>query len=190
MLWWVTWLVTLLVSSRVLFFSTAHPMSPWNRDALVSLRRDLKLKVSMSTGLSDILEEVAGGFMSLREAQVVREQQGGSEQMDRLIETLLGKGDKDFSTFLQMLRSTNNNAWAEELERKVQELKGRKGVSRCRKELDHSEINCSMPAGQYRSVHLTERNVKTSLQTLLNACGPCRLGGSGAYPPPPPPGNF
>ena len=87
-------MVTLLVSSCVLFFSAAHPMSPWNRDALVSLRGDLKLKVSMSTGLSDVLEEAAGGFMSPREAQVVRERQGGSEQMDRLIEILLSKGDK------------------------------------------------------------------------------------------------
>ena len=127
MLWWVTWLVTLLVSSCVLFFSAAHPMSPWNRDALVSLRGDLKLKVSMSTGLGDVLEEVAGGFMSPREAQVVREQQGSSEQMGRLIETLLGKGDKDFSTFLQMLRTTNNGVWADELKKKAKKLKRKKG---------------------------------------------------------------
>ena len=117
-----------------LFFSPAHPMSPWNRGALVSLRGDLKLKVSMSTGLCDILEEVAGGFMSPREAQVVREQQGSSEQMGRLIDFLCGKGDKDFSTFLQMLQRTNNEAWAEELERKAEELKGEKGVCAERKE--------------------------------------------------------
>ena len=110
-----------------MFFSTAHPMSPWNRDALVSLRGDLKLKVSMSTGLGDVLEEVAGGFMSPREAQVVREQQGSSEQMGRLIETLLGKGDKDFSTFLQMLRTTNNGVWADELKKKAKKLKRKKG---------------------------------------------------------------
>ena len=128
-----------LVSSCVLFFSTAHPMSPWNRDALVSLRGDLKLKVSMSTGLSDLLEEAAGGFMSPREAQVVREQQGSSEQMGRVIETLLGKGDKDFSTFLQMLRRTNNEVWAEELEKKAEELKRGKGLYR--EEGGHSECS-------------------------------------------------
>ena len=82
----------------------------------------------MSTGLCDILEEVAGGFMSPREAQVVREQQGSSEQMGRLIDILCGKSDKDFSTFLQMLQRTNNEVWAEELERKAEELKGEKGV--------------------------------------------------------------
>ena len=82
----------------------------------------------MSTGLCDILEEVAGGFMSPREAQMVREQQGSSEQMDRLIDFLCGKGDEDFSTFLQMLQRSNNEVWAEELERKAEELKREKGV--------------------------------------------------------------
>ena len=109
-------------------------MSPWNRDALVSLRGDLKLKVSMSTGLCDILEEAAGGFMSPREAQVVREQQGSSEQMGRLIDILCGKGDKDFSTFLQTLRASNNEVWAEELERKAEDFKRKKGVCAERKE--------------------------------------------------------
>ena len=103
-------------------------MSPWNRDALVSLRGDLKLKVSISTGLGDVLEKAAGGFMSPREAQVVREQQGSSEQMGRLIETLCGKSDEDFSTFLQMLQRTNNKVWAEELKRKAIELKRKTGV--------------------------------------------------------------
>ena len=108
-------------------------MSPWNRGAVVSLRGDLKLKVSMSTGLCDILEEVAGGFMSPREAQVVREQQGSSEQMGRLIDILCGKSDKDFSTFLQMLQRSNNEVWSKELERKAEELKREKGVCAQRK---------------------------------------------------------
>ena len=109
-------------------------MSPWNRDALFSLRGDLKLKVSMNTGLCDILEEVAGGFMSPREAQVVREQQGSSEQMGRLIDILCGKGDKDFNTFLQMLQRTNNEVWAKELKKKAKKLKREKGVCAERKE--------------------------------------------------------
>ena len=108
-------------------------MSPWNRDALVSLQGDLKLNVSMSPGLHDILEKVAGGFMSPREAQEVREQRGSSEQMGRLIDILCGKGDKDFSTFLQMLRGSNNDVWAKELERKAEELKREKGVCAERK---------------------------------------------------------
>ena len=109
-------------------------MSPWNKDALVSLRGDLKLRVSMSTGLCDILEEVAGGFMSPREAQVVREQQGSSEQMGRLIDILCSKGDKDFRIFLQMLRGSNNEVWAKELKKKAKKLKRKKGVCAERKE--------------------------------------------------------
>ena len=122
-------------------------MSPWKRDALVSLRGDLKLKVSMSTGLSYVLEEVAGGFMSPREAQVVREWQGSSEQKGRLIEILLGKGDKDFRTFLEMLRKTNNEVWATELERRAGKWL-RERICVYREEEDHSEIQCSMCAVQ------------------------------------------
>ena len=94
------------------------------------LQGDLKLNVSMNTGLSDILVRSADGFMSSHEAQVVKEQQGNSEQMGRLVEILLGKGDEDFITFLQMLRRTNNEVWAKELERKAEELKRKKGVYR------------------------------------------------------------
>ena len=121
-------------------------MSPWNRDALVSLRGDLKLKVSMSTGLSDSLEEAAGGFMSPREAQVVREQQGSSEQMGKLIEILCGKRDKDFRTFRHMLQRTNNGVWANELKKTAKKIKKEKGE--CRVEGSHSEIQCSMSAMQ------------------------------------------
>ena len=72
--------------------------------------------------------------MSPHEAQVVREQQGSSEQMGRLIDFLCGKDDKDFSTFLQMLQRTNNEVWAEELEKKAKMLKRKKGVCAERKE--------------------------------------------------------
>ena len=88
----------------------------------------------MSTGLCDILEEVAGGFMCPREAQVVREQQGSSEQMGSLIDILCGKGDKDFTTFLQMLQGSNNEVWAKELKKKAKKLKREIGVCAERKE--------------------------------------------------------
>ena len=110
-------MVTLLVSSCVLFFSTAHPMSPWNRDALVSLREKLQLHVLMETGLGNRLEKAAGGFMSGFEAATVKQQPGNIEQMSKVIEILCGKDDKHFSIFLQMLSRTNNKVWAEELER-------------------------------------------------------------------------
>ena len=86
-----------------LFFFPAHPMSPWNRDALVSLREKLQLRVLMETGLCNRLEEAAGGFMNELEAATVREQSGNIQQMGKVIDILCGKSDKDFSTFLQML---------------------------------------------------------------------------------------
>ena len=104
-------------------FSTDHPMSQWNIDALVSLQGDLKLRVLMSTGLSDKLQKAAGGFMNSAEEQQVRKQHGDDEQMGKLIAILKGKQDKDFITFLEMLRSANYGVWADELERKAEEFK-------------------------------------------------------------------
>ena len=94
-------------------------MSPWNRDALVSLRENLQLNVLMDTGLNNRLVEAAGGFMNRFEAATVRQQSGNIEQMGKVIDILCGKSDKDFSTFLQMLQGSNNQVWAKELERKA-----------------------------------------------------------------------
>ena len=109
-------------------------MSPWNRDALVSLREKLQIFVLMETGLCNRLVEAAGGFMNDLEAATVREQSGNIQQMGKVIDNLCGKSDKDFSTFLQMLRGSNNEVWAEELERKAEDFKRKKGVCAERKE--------------------------------------------------------
>ena len=107
----------------VLVLSAAHPLSPWNHQALVSLRADLKLRVRMGTGLGDKLERAAGGFMDEHEAAAVRQERTNMEQMDKLIQLLLGKSDEDFATFLRMLRATNNKVWAEKLEKMAEQLK-------------------------------------------------------------------
>ena len=120
--------VVLVLSCCSLVFSTDCPMSPWNIDALVSLQRDLKLKVLMSTGLSDKLQKAAGGFLSATEEQQVREQHGDSKQMGKLIEILKGKQDKDFKTFLKMLQDTNHQVWADELEKRAEMFK----TARCK----------------------------------------------------------
>ena len=73
-------------------------MSPWNRDALLSLRGDLKNSVNTHLELSMMLEIQEGGFMNRHEAQLVRELQGSSEQTGRLIDILCDKDDMDFST--------------------------------------------------------------------------------------------
>ena len=59
----------------------------------------------------------------------MRKQHGADEQMGKLIEILKGKQDKDFITFLEMLRSANYGVWADELERKAKGFK--KVISEC-----------------------------------------------------------
>ena len=102
-------------------------MSTWNHNALVSLRENLQLNVFMESGLGNRLEKAAGGFMNQFEARTVREHPGNIKQMDKVIEILLGKADEDFTTFLKVLRDTNNGVWAEELV-KTAELFKREGV--------------------------------------------------------------
>ena len=114
---------TLALLLCALVFSTDRPMSPWNIAALVSLQGELKLRVLMSTGLSDKLQKVAGGFLSEAEEQQVRKQHGDDEQIGKLIEILKGKQDKDFIIFLEMLRSANYGVWADELKKKAKEFK-------------------------------------------------------------------
>ena len=114
-------------------FSDGSPgaMSPWNDDALVSLRERLKLKVLMETGLSDRLEKAAGGFMSEHEAQMVREPTTASnmEKIEKIIKILRGKTNEDFVTFCTMLRVTNHVVWADELEKEAERFKReRKGM--------------------------------------------------------------
>ena len=115
--------LALLLCALVFSTVTAHPMSPWNDDALISLREKLKLHLLMNTGLSDKLEKAAGGFMDHSEAQTVTEQPGRRAQIEQVIEILRGKRDEDFACFLEMLRATNNSVWAEELRKKAEQFK-------------------------------------------------------------------
>ena len=116
-----------LLLSCVLVFSTEGPMSQWNIDALVCLQGYLKLKVLMSTGLMDRLQPAAGGFMSPGEAQRVKNQHGNNEQMGELIEILKGKRNKDFDTFLEMLRAVNYEVWADELMKEAEKFRRESG---------------------------------------------------------------
>ena len=107
-------------------------MSPWNDDALVSLKKSLKDNVLMNRGLTDKLEKAAGGFMSQAEAQMVRELPSNSDQIDRVIKTLREKTNVDFDTFCTMLRQTNHVFWAGALEEKAEQLKRGGGKGTCR----------------------------------------------------------
>ena len=44
--------------------------------------------------------------------------------MERLIEILRGKGDKEFGIFCDILQKSNNSLWASELKNEALKLKG------------------------------------------------------------------
>ena len=71
--------------------------------------------------------------MSESEAKTVRELPSSTAQVDRVIETLRGKGDEDFKTFCKILRDSNQVVWADELEKMTEQFKRGKGnISRRR----------------------------------------------------------
>ena len=102
-------------------------MARWNQDTLVALQGDLKLNVITSTGLTDRLQRVAGGFMNRAEAQAV-ESKPSNEQMGEVIRILLGKRNADFKIFCRILRDSNYSAWAAQLEKKAREFRGEPGT--------------------------------------------------------------
>ena len=97
-------------------------MSEWNRSALVKLKGRLKTNILM-TGLRDMLPTPAGGFMSTMEARSVTDLSGEMNQIEQIIMILLGKGDKEFTTFTKMLRRSNYSVWANELESAAESFK-------------------------------------------------------------------
>ena len=97
-------------------------MSEWNKSALVKLQGKLKEHILM-TGLRDMLQKPAGGFMSAMEARSVTDLSGEMNQIGEIITILLGKGDREFSIFTDMLRRSNYGAWANELESAAESFK-------------------------------------------------------------------
>ena len=85
------------------------------KNALASLEHDLRLNLSM-VGLLSRLERPAGGFMTEEERKSVKEKEGESKQVGKMIKILRGKGNNDFDTFLTMLRESGNEVWAGKLE--------------------------------------------------------------------------
>ena len=110
--------------------SDESPMAEWNKDALTSLLGDLKLYVIVKNGLNNILQKAAGGFMNGAEAQAVESKHDNAEQMGELVRILRGKKNKDFRIFCSMLRKSNYDTWAEQLELKAREFKGEPGTWR------------------------------------------------------------
>ena len=105
------------------------PMSEWNVSALEALKGKLKLNVKMIK-LVDLLQTVAGGFMDRTEAQCVRAKTGDAQQIEQVIDILLGKGDNEFAIFCQMLRQSNYQVWAHQLELEADKFKTTVGMKR------------------------------------------------------------
>ena len=87
-------------------------MSDYNSSALVAFRKKLETNVAMKPHLINMLKEQAGGFMTRAEAKSV---QTAEDPMGWLIKILLGKGDKEFNTFCDMLNKSNHRGWAKSL---------------------------------------------------------------------------
>ena len=104
-------------------------MREWNRGALICLKGDLKLNVKVKeSGMLDMLEiPTPLGFLNRAEMQTVAAMGNNMEQMDKVIELLLGKEDKCFSNFCDILTKSNNEAWAHCLRMKAQELQRNSG---------------------------------------------------------------
>ena len=96
-------------------------MDIWKKHALVSLENDLKVNLGM-TDLVGRLERPAGGFMTELERKHVEEVQGGSERVGRIIGILRGKGNKEFDTFLKILKESGNEVWADKIEASVHQF--------------------------------------------------------------------
>ena len=95
-------------------------MSDYNLKALRALRPDLKIEVKMQPLLIDMLQPLAGGFMNPAEAQSVR---NADNPMEELIAILLGKGDKEFNTFCDMLERSNHSVWAYRLRQEAEQYR-------------------------------------------------------------------
>ena len=71
--------------------------------------------------------------MSEYEAKTVRQLPNISAQVDRIIETLRGKGDTDFKIFCKMLCDSNQVVLADELKKVAEQFRRGKGNSSCRR---------------------------------------------------------
>ena len=103
------------------------PMSEWNTNALVKLKGELKLNIKMIK-LIDILQTPAGGFMDSAEVQSVKGLTGDAQQIEQVIGILLGKGNKEFTIFCQLLRRSNYEGWAHQLELEAEKYKTNVGM--------------------------------------------------------------
>jgi len=94
-------------------------MSPHFATALVEMRDDLMVNVNVKMHLSARMHAAAGGFMSDLEAALVTGERTQHKQMTKFLEILSTKGDKEYHSFLRILRDSSMGHWADAVEAKA-----------------------------------------------------------------------
>ena len=104
-------------------------MRECNRRALICLKGELKLNVKVKdSGVLDRLEiPTPLGFLNQSEMQSVEAMASNGDKMNKIIEILLGKEDKCFDKFCDILTRSNNETWANSLRMKAEELQSTSG---------------------------------------------------------------
>ena len=107
------------------FHLHAEPMTEWNRSALICLRGDLNLNVNLKgSGMLPMLAiESPQGFLNQYEMRNIKALSNEMDQMDKIIDFLLGKEDNCFSKFCDSLIKSGNRTWGEQLKMKAEEFK-------------------------------------------------------------------
>ena len=100
-------------------------MREWNTNALICLRGDLKLKANVrKSGMLDMLAiPTPLGFLNQHEMKNIKALNDDMEQMEMIIDFLLGKEDKCFGNFCEILTQSNNGSLATSLNKKAEELR-------------------------------------------------------------------
>ena len=103
-------------------------MRLWNTEALQSMRQELG-RVEMDVVMIKKLEKVDIpspaniGFLSHEQLQVVESETTHAEQMNKVIDYLLEKEDKNFEYFCQILEQSAFEARAKMLKDRAEEVK-------------------------------------------------------------------
>ena len=123
------------------FSSYPATMSPWNKEALKSMRKELggvKMEVGMINDLekSDVPNPANMGFLSPEQLQVVKSKATPAEKMNEVIDYLLKMEDKHFKDFCKILEQNNFGLQARMLKKKAEELERSVG------KLEHKQHTC------------------------------------------------
>ena len=115
-------------------------MDNWKRDALLRLEQELRANLNLDDLLCR-LEVPAGGFMTHAERLSVEEFKGQMDQVSKIVKILRRKSNKEFDTFLRILKDSGNELWASMIEESAQQFEqeyARHGKMSCSKYRDYA----------------------------------------------------